>query len=262
MSSTSPGNVVCDLDGVVFLGSEAIPGAGAALAAVRDGGFRVLFATNAATRTAAAAADRIHRVSGFPASAEQVVTSGMAAAAMIRRRDQPLLVAGEQGLVDTMREAGIEVTTDPARAGCVVVGLDRGFDYQRLHAASAAARNGARLIATNTDPTFPTPEGPAPGAGSLVAAVETASGRSAEPAGKPHDPMAQAVAERLGPGPTWMVGDRPETDLALAAGRGWIRVLVLSGVTNDPAGIPDELGPDHVLPDLAALPALLADQSP
>lgn len=253
---------MCDLDGVVYVGSTAVPGAGAALGEIEDLGFRIVFATNAATRSPGAVADRIRRISGFETEVSRIVTSGMAAASMIGPQDQPVLAAGEEGLAQTLVAAGITVTDDAAAASCVVVGLDRSFSYERLDAAAAAARRGARLIAANTDATFPTPHGPAPGAGALVAAIETASGRAAEPAGKPHLPMIRAIRTLLGPGRTWVVGDRPETDLALASAAGWGSVLVLTGVTPDPGEVPGDLTPDHIVASLADLPDLLERQSP
>jgi ribonucleotide monophosphatase NagD (HAD superfamily) len=118
-------------------------------------------------------------------------------------------------------------------------------------------RRGARLIATNTDATFPTSRGPAPGAGALVAALETASGVEAEVAGKPNPAMRSAVSRLLVPGPVWIVGDRPETDLALGAEAGWGRILVLSGVTGDSGTVPPQWRPDIVIPSVAELPAAL-----
>jgi 4-nitrophenyl phosphatase len=89
-------------------------------------------------------------------------------------------------------------------------------------------------VASNTDATLPTPDGLLPGAGSIVAALETATGRTAEVAGKPHEPMRRLLSERIGTGPVWVVGDRADTDLALARAGGWTGVLVLTGVTRDP----------------------------
>ena len=128
---------------------------------------------------------------------------------------------------------GVGITPDPKAARSVVIGLDRGFTYERLDRAAIAVRHGARLIATNTDATFPTPEGPAPGAGALVAALEAATGIKAQVAGKPHPAMISAVSHLLVPGPVWVVGDRPETDLALGAAAGWGRIVNLSAGSAD-----------------------------
>jgi HAD superfamily hydrolase (TIGR01450 family) len=250
-----PGNVVFDLDGVVYLPGAGIPGAGAALSEVAARGYRVVFATNNSSRHPRDVADRIHEATGYHALPEQVITSAHAAASLAGPDDAPAFVLGESGLAAMLEEHGIAVTGDPQLARSVFVGLDRGFTYDRLRRAATAALGGARLIATNDDATLPTTEGPRPGAGSMVAALERVSGRRAVVAGKPHEPMRAAVVARLGPGPTWMVGDRPETDIAFGTGAGWTTVLVLTGIT--PPGAPADPAPDHVVPSIADLPALL-----
>jgi NagD protein len=254
---TPAGNIVCDLDGVVYLGSAPIPGAGAALAELECRGYRLVFATNAPIRTAAEVARHIREVGGYAAGAEQVITSAMAAAKLLGPGGGPVLVIGESGLGTTLAGAGIEITEDPGTARAVVVGLDRDLTFGRLAAATRAVLGGARFVACNRDPTYPTEAGLLPGGGAIAAAIEVAGGRSAEVAGKPYPPMTDAIRRALGPGPTWVVGDRPETDLALGRDQGWTTVLVLSGVVTDPSTVPEELRPDLVLPSLAALPAVL-----
>ena len=252
------GTIVLDVDGVILLGSGSIAGAGEALDALRADGFRLIVATNNATRSPEQAADRIGELTGFGFDPAHIVTSSIALAGMIGRKDQPVLAVAEPGMAMTLRSRGIAVTDEPQEAATVAVGLNRAFTYDILAAASAAVLRGARLIASNTDATFPTPHGPAPGAGAIVAAVERASGTTAEVAGKPHHPMRTAVADRLTPGPVWMVGDRPETDLSFGKSAGWTTVLALSGVTSDAAKVPKELTPDLVIDSLADLPGLLA----
>jgi HAD superfamily hydrolase (TIGR01450 family) len=250
------GTLVFDLDGVVYLGEESVPGAGTALRAAEEAGFHLVFATNAATRTPASVAEHITAVTGYPADSQYVVTSAVAAASMVADHEQPVFALGEEGLVQTLADAGLAVTENPTEAGAVVAGLDRGLTYQGLHRAAVAVRGGARLIATNTDATYPTPDGPAPGAGALIAAIETAAGTEAEIAGKPHPAMVTAVTGLVKATPVWVVGDRPETDLALAAAAGWGRILVLSGVTPGAAMVPPHLAPDLVLSTIAELPAV------
>ena len=248
-----PGNVVFDLDGVVFLGSEAISGAGAALSAIAAHGAKVLFATNNATKTTEYIAKRIESTTGYKPESGAIVTSATAVAASLGPEDDPVLMVGEPGLAETLRAAGRATTDDSSAARTVVVGLDRGITYKKLEAASTAIRRGARFIATNTDVSFPTPDGPAPGAGAIVAAVASATGTDPEVAGKPHPAMVRHVTALLGPGKTWMVGDRPETDLALARAAGWTAVLTLSGITQDVAEVPPDLRPDLVIDSVADL---------
>ena len=257
MPEASPGNLVCDLDGVIYLAGTGVPGAGAALSEIAGRGYRVLFATNAALRTVEEVAARIDSLTGYPAQPDQVVTSAVAATTVLGAIDSPILTVGEPGLGESLRRAGLALTDDPLQARTVVAGLDRGFDYDRLRLAMQAVRNGARLLGTNSDTTYPTPEGPWPGGGAIVAAIEAASGRTAEFAGKPFRPMQEAVGALLGPGPTWMVGDRPETDLALARACSWIGVLVLTGIVTDPAEVEPQYRPDHVLPSIREVPELL-----
>jgi 4-nitrophenyl phosphatase len=135
----------------------------------------------------------------------------------------------------------------------VVVGWTHGFTFDAVDRAARAVREGARLIGTNEDATFPTPDGLVPGAGALLAAVVTASGVQPDVAGKPHRPTADAIRARTTPGDLRvMVGDRPSTDGALAAQLGIPFGLVLSGVTKK-GEIPPDADPAAVAPDLLRL---------
>ncbi len=248
-----PSNVVLDLDGVVFLGGQSIPGSGEALAAAHAAGVRILFATNNATKTTRQIADRITASTGFEVGEEDVVTSAVAAAGCLTHVDDPVFVVGEAGLGKTLGAAGRSVTADGNDARAVVVGLDREITYAKLEAASSAIRRGARYIATNTDATFPVAGGAEPGAGALVAAISVAAGREPEVAGKPHAAMVDQISELLDSGTTWMIGDRAETDIALARRGGWSAVLVLSGITQDVAAIPEAWHPDAVIDSISDL---------
>jgi HAD superfamily hydrolase (TIGR01450 family) len=246
VARTSPlGNVsvlVCDLDGVLYRGARAIPGAGEALQRLEASGIELLFVTNNSTRTAEQTATVIAERTGFPAAADRVITSGLATARWLRDRASTALVVGEEGLEQILATEGVAPVTDPGAAEAVVVGLDRSFDYDRLSAAMDAVRGGAALYATNTDATFPTPDGLRPGGGAIVAAVERACGVDAFVCGKPHEPVRRLIRDLAPAGGIAVVGDRPETDVALGAAEGWPTVLVLSGVTEEG----DEIAPAHV----------------
>ncbi|MDX1691024.1 MAG: HAD-IIA family hydrolase [Acidimicrobiia bacterium] len=246
-------NLVCDLDGVVYRGGRGVPGVGRVLEAAADAGVHILFATNNSTATPGRVAAKIASSTGFRARADQVVTSSIAAADLVRDEAGPALVVGEPGIERALAGVGIGVTDTPERAGLVVVGLDRRLTYDRLRLAAAAIFAGARFVATNTDASFPVEDGLWPGGGAIVAALERATGRDAEVAGKPNAPMREALERRLGPGRTAVVGDRPETDLALGIAAGWERVLVLTGVVDNPEAVPREMTPDVVVPSLADL---------
>lgn len=215
---------------------------------------------------------------GIPAVGD-VLTSAMAAARLVMP-DERVYVCGGPGIRQAVADRGaIALDDDPDRAvtsavpcEAVIVGIDRDFSYRRLAVATTLVRAGARLVATNTDATYPTPDGPIPGGGAMVAAVSTASGVTPEIAGKPHRPMALALADLvpdLDPSTTIMVGDRPSTDGAFARTIGCRFALVRSGVT-EPGAPVDWQHPsiggargtqpgDLDLPDLAALADLLGE---
>lgn len=249
---------VFDLDGVIYLDKSGVPGAGEALAALRDAGHQILFATNNSVRAVETVIGNIARRTGFVPDPGSVITSGLAAANLLRDGDETCLVLGSDELGDTLAAAGSELTTDPAAATAVVVGLDLGLSYERLARAVVAIGGGARFIATNDDATYPMPDARYPGAGSIVAAVERATGKTPIVCGKPHRPMRDLVEQKIEHPEVWMVGDRPETDLALGADAGWGKILVLSGVTDDEDSLPSNLRPDYTIATVAELPGLLS----
>ena len=240
-----PKTFVFDLDGVVYVDHMGVPGAGETLAFLERSGHQVLFATNNSSRAVDAVVEKIRTRTGFAARPEAVITSGLAGADLLRGDDETCLVLGSPGLEQTLESAGIAVTADHAHATTLVVGLDRGLSYERLAGAVLAVRRGARFIATNDDATYPTPDGQYPGCGALVAAVERATGATPIVCGKPHGPMRTLIERKIEHPDVWMVGDRPETDLALAARAGWGKILALTGV----AGVADDLEPE-LQPDL------------
>ena len=238
-----------DLDGVVWLAERPIDGAADAVVRLRRAGERVLFATNNSWARRAEQEAKLERM-GIPAAGD-VVTSAMAAATLVETGER-VLVCGGPGIAEAVAERGAE----PVRSGdadAVFVGFHRDFDYERLRVAATAVRHGARLVATNDDATYPTPDGPIPGGGALAAAVAYASGTTSTVAGKPHRPMADLV-RRMAGGEGTVVGDRPETDGAFAAALGYRFALVLTGVTSE-ADLPVEPAPDVVARSLAELVA-------
>ncbi len=250
------GTIVFDLDGVVYLGDVGVPGAAEALNAVANLGWHIVFATNNSTRTPEMVLRHVEARTGFQGVDIDVATSAMAAANWTARDHESVFVVGEQGLCDTLLEAGLQIVEDHPEA--VVVGLDRGIDYETIATAARMIRNGATYIATNTDATFPTPEGPVPGAGAIVAAITKASGREPITCGKPEAPMVDLVRSLVRGTSVWVVGDRPETDLAMATRAGWRSVLVLTGVTVPGEYIHGDDEPDFTLDSIASLPGLIS----
>lgn len=237
-----------DLDGVVWLSGRAIAGSVEAVDRLRSAGERVVFVTNFSGPTLADQEARLAAV-GIPAAGD-VVTSAMAAARLVSPAWRVRCLAGP-GVVEAVRARGATVV-DAGPADAVVVGLTEAFDYGSLRAASTAVRAGARLIGANDDATMPTPDGEVPGAGALLAAVAVASGVEPVVAGKPHQPMADAVLELAGAGPHVMVGDRWSTDGLFAARLGARFGLVLSGVTAA-GSLPGGIEPAWVATDLRSL---------
>ena len=238
---------VLDLDGVVWLASDPIAGAADAIARLRAAGERVVFCTN---NSAPRRGDHEAKLAAFgiPAGGD-VLTSSMAAARLVAPGER-VLVCGGPGIAEAVEARGAVPVRD-GDAEAVAVGFHRDFDYERLRIAARAVDRGARLIATNDDATYPTPDGPIPGGGALVAAVAYATGVEPVVAGKPHEPMADLVRSVGGPEGT-VVGDRPSTDGALAAQLGYRFALVLTGVTHE-ADLPVEPPPDVVAASLAEL---------
>jgi HAD superfamily hydrolase (TIGR01450 family) len=243
--------VLCDLDGVVWLARQPIDGAPEAIARLRERGRRVLFVTNNSVSPVREVELALGSL-GVPAHGD-VLTSAQAAAFLLAPADR-VLVAGAAGVVEAVEARGA-VVTESDDADAVVVGLHDHFDYHGLELASTAIRNGARFIATNDDATFPTPDGPIPGAGALVAAVRTASATAPIIAGKPHQPMADLVVDRCGagfsPARAVVVGDRASTDGRFAATLGCRFVLVRTGVTAPGRAPDDDVAIAHDTPSLA-----------
>ena len=238
---------VLDLDGVLWLADQPIDGATEAVARLRSAGRRVLFATNNSAVPLADQEAKLDRM-GIPARGD-VVTSAMAAAQLVEP-DERVLVCGGPGVVEAVATRGATPVRD-GHADAVIVGFHRDFDYERMRIAVRAIQRGARLIATNDDATYPTPDGPIPGGGAIVAAIAYAAGVDPLIAGKPHRPMADLVRAVGGPTGT-MVGDRPETDGAFAVALGYRFALVLTGVTG-PGDLPVTPAPDVVSRSLATL---------
>lgn len=258
LSTGSPKTFVFDLDGVVYVDKTGVPGAGETLTALRDGGHQILFATNNSARSVETVERNIRLRTGFEPDPQSVITSGLAAANLLRNTNDTCLVLGSDELCATLSGAGIALTTDPDDATAVVVGLDLHLSYERLTRAVVAIGRGARFVATNNDATYPMPHARYPGAGSIVAAVERATGQAPIVCGKPYKPMRELVEKRIENPEVWVVGDRPDTDLALASESGWGKILVLSGVTDEGHSLPLSLQPDHTVDTIAELPALMS----
>ena len=251
--------MICDLDGVIWLAHRPIPGSVEAVARLRAQGRRFVFVTNNSSLPVADQEQALAAI-GIPAAGD-VFTSAGAAAALLQPGER-VLVCGGAGVVEAVSAAGASpVAGDDASgttADVVVVGFHREFDYERLRIAATAVHNGARLVATNDDATYPTPDGPIPGGGAILAAVATASGVEPVIAGKPHPPMASAVLDLLDrpdPATLLVVGDRASTDGLFAGALGCPFALVRSGVTGADRAVDVPVAIDAA--DLAAVAAVI-----
>ena len=252
---------VLDCDGVIWLADDPIPGSVEAVTRLRTSGERVVFITN---NSYPERADHLHKLArmGMATADEDLVTSAGAAATLIEPGER-VLVLGGPGIFEALRGRSVEAVEPGTAVGdapfdAVVVGFDLKFDFSRLAAATTALRNGARLVASNDDATFPTSSGLLPGAGSFVAAVATGGGATPIFAGKPFPPLVDLVRSRVGDVDI-VVGDRPSTDGELAVRLGAQFGLVLSGVT-PPGHGPVSPPPSIEAPDLAHLVASLLDR--
>lgn len=253
---------VFDLDGVVYRGTLPLPHAIEVLNLLHATGRQVFFLTNNSGATRQQYAAKLQAM-GYPhARPEQFITSGWATALYLKRAFEagtPLFVVGEPGLKQELTEAGFTVLegiqSEPPAA--VVVGIDRAFSYERLAQAQHAILNGAHFIATNTDATYPAEDRLLPGAGAMVAAIETATGRKPIVIGKPNPQILMPFIERgwLQPERTLLIGDRLDTDIALANRLHIPCALVLTGVSTreDIEAAPLDQLPQWVLSDLSEL---------
>tara|TARA_B110000438_G_scaffold289702_1_gene324560 strand:+ start:1128 stop:1871 length:744 start_codon:yes stop_codon:yes gene_type:complete len=236
-----------DLDGVVWLGNEIIPGVPNAISRIRRSGERVFFVTNASAKPVSQVEKKLLSFGIEPDGG--VITSAMAVVLLLEHGERVLPLCGD-GAIEEMKKAGVQIVQD-GHIDSVVVGLDEDFNYWKLAAALKAIDSGARLVATNDDLIYPAHDGIRPGAGSILAPLVAATGVTPEVAGKPHQPMCDLLSGNADENGI-MVGDRPDTDGLFAKNMGWDFALVLSGVTNEsdlPVEPPHDLLAEH-LPDL------------
>ncbi|MBO0774960.1 MAG: HAD-IIA family hydrolase [Actinobacteria bacterium] len=241
-----------DLDGVVYLGRSAVPGAPEALAKAAAAGMRLAYVTNNSSRTPSAIAAQLAAL-GVAAGAADVVTSAQAVARLLAERlpgGSAVLVVGGIGLRAALRERGLRpVSVAAERPAAVVQGFSRDISYSLLAEGGLAVAAGAWFVASNGDATLPTPRGRQPGNGALSQVIATATGQQPVVAGKPEPPLHAEAVARTGARQPLVVGDRLDTDIEGAVRAGTDSLLVLTGVSR-PA--------DVVLAPLARRPTYLA----
>ncbi len=252
--------LVLDGDGVLWKDMTPIGDLARIFGRMQAAGLKALLATNNATQTVD---QYIKKMAGFGVALEpwQIVTSADGTSAKLKKElpeKSRVFIVGETGVIAALCDAGFTTITDPedkTPVEAVVVGMDRGFDYDKMKRAMAHIRAGARFYGTNPDVTFPTAEGLVPGAGSMLAAVQAAGGVEPIIIGKPAPFMFQLCAERaqLDIREMLVVGDRLETDIAGGQGVGAQTALVLTGVSTSEQAAAWHPQPDLIAPDLATL---------
>ena len=247
-----------DLDGVVWVGGEVVGGAVEALNSLLAAGKPVVFVTNNPALPPTVYEERL-REAGIEAGDGSVLTAGEVTARLAAEAAGPeggAFAIGAPGFRELVGAAGLSVLDGEAgrEADVVLVSGHRGFDYEELLTATFALHGGAALFATSRDPTLPMPGGAWPGTGAILAAVETAAGRTAEIGGKPEPHLFEAARERLGDAErTAMVGDRISSDIEGGRRAGLDTVLVLTGACTREEAEAADPPPDHVLESIADL---------
>lgn len=240
-----------DLDGVIYLGDEALPHAVDGVNRLYDQEKQIRFLTNDPRPTREAVASRLREL-GIRAGKEEIVTAAWAASVHLRREGVATAAAvGSEGLRTELRQQGITVTNESPDA--VVVGADEQTSYADIRRATRHIDQGAQFIGTNPDGAFPTPDGPAPGAGAIVRAVETATGTSPTVVGKPEPPMFEVALEGTSVDQDGVViGDNPATDI-LGAHRAGLTGILVADETPVAASGRDFAHPDAVIRSLVGL---------
>jgi HAD superfamily hydrolase (TIGR01450 family) len=250
--------LLVDLDGVVWIGREMVPGSAEALRELIVAGIEVVFVTNNPGKPATEYARRLTEA-GVEVGPERIVTAGESTAALAAERcgaGARAFAIGAPAFHDSVAAAGLELLEGEGgrEADAVIVSGHRGFDYEELLTAALALQGGAALFATSRDPTLPMPGGAWPGTGAVLAAVETASGATAEIGGKPEPHLFELARGRIGGAErVAMVGDRVSSDIEGGRRAGLETILVLSGASSRGQAEAAAPAPDRIVENLAAL---------
>jgi glycerol 3-phosphatase-2 len=272
--------LLVDLDGVVYRGADPVPGVAELLAARAAAGDDIVYVTNNSMHYRADYVSRLAQL-GAPVSADRVVSAPRATALYLREHEpnvRRVLTVGASGLDRELRDVGLDVVTAAfaaermahegldgvAAAGnpqAVVAGVDPQLTYLRIAAAADCVRAGARFIATNRDPVYPTERWLRPGAGSVIAAIEVASSSTALVIGKPEPLLMEEAARAVGrdPADAIVIGDGLATDIAAAHAVGARSILMLTGISSpaDVEALPGDQRPTEVAADAAELGTIL-----
>jgi HAD superfamily hydrolase (TIGR01457 family) len=249
--------VVIDLDGTIYHGNTLIAGADKAIDLLGKRS-KLLFLTNNSTRSREEYVQKLKEF-GIHCTKSQVITSGYVSSRYIKQHyvNGNIYVVGEGGLKRELVDQGISLCEE--NCSVVLVGLDKGFTYEKLSTAVTLIRAGAAFIATNTDPFLITHEQIKPGAGALVAAIERASGREAMVTGKPSRFIGKLILTELKvpAHEILIVGDRLETDILMGLNGGMRTALVLTGASSMNDVEQSNIIPDYIVESIGEIPDLL-----
>lgn len=251
---------IIDLDGVVYLLDEVIEGSSQVIRHLQKDDLPFVFLTNNSVATPQQYVSKLNKFE-IMVRPEQIVSSSHAVGRLLdlnyETEGKKAFVIGETGLTVELEARGLELVGPGYVQGVdfVFVGWDRKFNFEKLKAAVVGIRSGARYIVTNTDATYPTPQGLWPGAGSIVAAVTTGSGCEPVVAGKPNPLIVELALSRLGVGAeeTLLVGDRIDTDIKAGAEAGVDTMLVLTGVTGEDGIEESNIRPTYIRGSIEAI---------
>lgn len=250
--------VILDMDGVLWRGEIALPGFADAFAWFAEAEVPYLLATNNSGKTVAQYQEKLARLGAPGVPADRILSSAVATAQWLGKRypaGTTVYVIGMAGIREALDDAGFDVVGEGQPAELVVAGIDRDLTYAKARHAARLINAGAAFFGTNADKTFPDADGLSPGAGSILALIEAATGVPPIVIGKPHRAMFDAAIDALKADPEriLMVGDRLDTDIAGAQAAGMKTALLLSGVTTPDALAAADVWPDVAYEDLAAL---------
>ena len=252
---------VFDLDGTIYRGEKAIPGAPQVVAELRQRGAGTVFVSNKPLQQRQVYAEKLTRL-GIPTSPDDVINSSLVMAQYLAREmpGATVFAIGEQPLLDELAAAGLTLSETPEEIDAVIASFDRTFDYHKLDVGFRALRLGARFLATNADRTCPVEGGELPDAAAVIGALEGCTGRRLElVVGKPSSLIVEMALGRLGlpAAACLMVGDRLETDILMGKRAGMSTAVVLTGVTQREEIAHAPVAPDYTLESVAQLPDLV-----
>jgi NagD protein len=253
---------IFDLDGTLYLGEHAIPGAVETLAFIRAHHLRYVFISNKPLEPGSAYAEKLTRL-GMPATSDDVITSGCVMGTYLARVSPHarVFVIGEPPLLEEIRQAGMILSEEPDKIEYVVAAFDRTFDYRKWNIAFQAIKfHGAHFVATNGDKSCPIEGGEIPDCAGIIAALEVTTGKKCEMiVGKPSPMIIETSIARMSVPieECLVIGDRLETDIAMGAKAGAQTALVLTGVTRRDQLASTPLQPDYVLENIGEIPRVV-----